>query len=71
MDAFFSVCAAPLLSRFWAEGEDDWPPAFAAGALKTRGQFCPSNLGQYSGIQIPKNQKPQPPNTGLNTGMAL
>jgi hypothetical protein len=29
------------------------------------------NLCQYSGIQIPKNQKPHPPKTGLNIGMAL
>src|ERR1700761_306279 len=28
-------------------------------------------LCQYSGIQTPKNQKPHPPNTGLNTGIAL
>ena len=30
-----------------------------------------SNLCQYSGIQMPKNQKPHPPKTGLNIGMAL
>jgi hypothetical protein len=28
-------------------------------------------LCQYSGIQVPKNQKPHPPNTGLKTGIAL
>jgi hypothetical protein len=27
--------------------------------------------GQYSGIQLPKNQKPHPPKNGLKTGMAL
>jgi hypothetical protein len=30
-----------------------------------------SNLCQYRGIQMPKNQKPHPPKTGLNIGMAL
>lgn len=29
------------------------------------------NLGQYSGIQVPKNQKPHPPNTGLKTGIEV
>ena len=28
-------------------------------------------LSQYSGIQSPKSQKPHPPKTGLNIGIAL
>jgi hypothetical protein len=28
-------------------------------------------LCQYSGIQIPKSQKPHPPKTGLKIGIAL
>src|ERR1700760_2167965 len=56
--------------RFLGPSKDGWPPVFAAEAVKTGGQFSPSDLRQYSGIQIPKNQKPHPPNTGLNTGMA-
>jgi hypothetical protein len=55
----------------WAAGGDDWPPAFVAEAVKVGGKFFPSDLCQYSGIQIPKNQKPHPPNAGLNIGVAL
>ena len=58
MDAFFSGCAAPLLSRFWDPGEDDRPPAVAAGALKTGGQFC---CGPTSVQRNPDSEEPEAP----------
>ncbi len=69
MDAFFSGRTESLLSRF--SGLDDEPPVFSAEAEKTGGRRGPSDLSQYSGIQVPKNQKPHPPKTGLKIGVAL
>jgi hypothetical protein len=53
--------------------EQKWPAKRLVASERVRAVRRPrvSKLCQYSGIQIPKNQKPHPPNTGLNIGIAL